>query len=57
VKVFAFIVALIIFLGSMYLFTLAFAVPGFEALLFAAAILGVSLAFAIPAHILKRIQP
>jgi len=57
VKVFAFIVALIVFLGSLYLFTLAFAVPGFEGLLFAAGIIGVSLAFAIPAHILKRTQP
>lgn len=56
-KVFAFIVALIIFLGSMYLFTLAFAVVGFEALLFTGGILGVSLAFIIPVHILKRVQP
>lgn len=56
-KVFAFLVALIIFVGSLYLFSLSFAVPGFEALLFAAAILGVSLSYAIPAHILKRIQP
>ena len=56
-KVFAFVVALIIFCGSLYLFTLAFAVPGFEMLLFVGGILGVSLSFAIPFHILKRVQP
>ncbi len=56
-KVFAFIVALVIFLGSLYLFTLAFAVPGFEILLFIGGVVGVSLAFAIPFHILKRVQP
>jgi len=57
VKVFTFIVAFIIFAGSLYLFSLAFAVPGFEALLFTAGIIGVSLSFAIPFHLLKRIQP
>jgi len=57
VKIFAFVVAFIIFVGSLYLFSLAFAVPGFEALLFSAAIIGVCIAFAIPAHLLKRIQP
>jgi len=57
VKIFAFVVAFIIFVGSLYLFSLAFAVPGFEALLFTAAIIGVCIAFAIPAHLLKRIQP
>ena len=56
-KVFAFIVALVVFLGSLYLFSLAFAVPGFEALIFAAGIIGVSISFAIPFHILKRVQP
>lgn len=57
VKVFAFIVALVIFVGSLYLFTLAFAVPGLEIVLFIAGILGVSISFAIPFHLLKRIQP
>ncbi len=56
-KVFAFIVALVMFVGSLYLFTLAFAVPGFEMLLFTAGIIGVSISFAIPFHLLKRIQP
>ena len=56
-KVFVFVVALIIFVGSLYLMSLAFAVEGYEALLFTAGILGVSLSFAIPAHILKRVQP
>jgi hypothetical protein len=57
VKVFAFVIALVIFVGSLYLFTLAFAVPGLEMVLFVGGILGVSLSFAIPFHILKRIQP
>ena len=56
-KIFAFVIALIIFVGSLYLFTLAFAVPGYEMLLFIGGILGVSLSFAIPFHILRRIQP
>ncbi len=56
-KVFSFIVSVVIFLASLYLFTLAFAVPGFEILLFIAGILGVSIAYAIPFHILKRFQP
>lgn len=56
-KIFTFVVALVIFLGSMYLFSLAFAVEGYEALLFTGGIIGVSLAFAIPVHLLKRIQP
>ncbi|HWK19590.1 MAG TPA: hypothetical protein VNR37_02320 [Microbacteriaceae bacterium] len=56
-KVFTFIVAFIIFAGSLYLFSLAFAVPGYEALLFTGGIIGVCIAFAIPVHLLKRIQP
>ena len=52
-----FIVALVIFLASLYCFTLAFAVPGWEMVLFIAGILGVSISFAIPFHLLKRVQP
>ncbi len=51
-KVFAFVIALIIFLGSLYLFSLAFQVAGWEALIFVAGIIGVSISFAIPFHIL-----
>jgi len=57
VKVFAFIVAFVIFLASLYLFTLAFQVTGWEALIFAAGIVGVAISFAIPFHLLKRAQP
>lgn len=56
-KIFAFIIGAVIFLASCYLFALAFTVTGFEALIFTAGILGVSIAFAIPLHLLKRIQP
>ncbi len=56
-KVFVFVVAFVIFLASLYLFTLAFAVPGFEALIFSGGIIGVVIAFAIPFHLLKRVQP
>jgi len=57
VKIFAFVIGFVLFLASLYLFSLAFVVTGFEALVFTAGIIGVSLAFAIPLHLLKRIQP
>ncbi len=56
-KVFWFILSLVIFLASLYCFTLAFAVVGLELPIFLAGIIGVSISFAIPFHILKRIQP
>lgn len=56
-KVFAFIVSFVIFLASLYLMALAFQVVGWELLLFTVGILGVAISFAIPFHLLKRIQP
>ncbi len=55
-KVFAFIVSLVIFLASLYCFSAAFQVQGYEALLFVAGILGVAISFAIPFHILRAID-
>jgi hypothetical protein len=56
VKIIAIIVALIFFLGGIYLFALAFQVPGLESLIFIAGVLSVSIALAIPVHVLKRID-
>ncbi len=52
-KVFAFIISLVIFLASLYAFSAAFQVQGYEALIFVAAILGVAISFAIPFHLLR----
>jgi hypothetical protein len=57
VRVFVFVISFVIFLASLYLFSLAFSVVGWEALLFVAGIIGVSISFAIPVHLLKRLQP
>jgi len=57
VKVVAFIIGFVIFLASLYCFTLAFQVPGWEIAIFLLGIIGVSIAFAIPFHILRRLQP
>lgn len=46
-----FIVALVLFLGGLALFGVAFMVPAFQALVFAAGILLVCLAMALPMHI------
>ncbi len=51
-KVFAFIVSFGIFLASLYCFSAAFQVQGYEALLFVAGILGVAILFALPFHLL-----
>lgn len=45
-----FIVALVLFLGGMYLFGLAFSLEAFQGLVFTAGILCVSLAMALPIH-------
>lgn len=55
-KIIAIIVALVFFIGGMYLFALAFQVPGLETLIFFAGIVAVSIALAIPVHVLKRVD-
>ncbi len=56
-KVVVFVVSIVIFLGSLYLFGLAFSVTGWEVPIFVAGLVGVALAYIIPFHILKRIAP
>ena len=51
-----FIVAFGLFVGGVYLMSVAFYVPGFEALVFFLGILGICAALFIPAHILLRVE-
>ena len=53
VKVFVFVICLALFLVSLWLFGLAFVVPGYELLIFLAGLLGVSLSFAIPFNLMR----
>jgi hypothetical protein len=54
-KIFAFLVALGLFVGSLVLFGYAFAVgPGWDTALFAAGLLGVAASLAIPFHLLEK---
>ena len=52
--VFAFIVSFALFLGGMFLFGFAFSLTAWQGLVFVAGILAVSLALAMPAHLLSR---
>ncbi|WP_183086142.1 hypothetical protein [Mycetocola tolaasinivorans] len=49
-----FVIALVLFLGGIYLFGLAFQVEDFHALVFFSGILAISLSIAIPFHMLRR---
>jgi hypothetical protein len=51
-NVFYFIIAFVIFLGGLALFAFAFDVPQFQALMFLGGIAAISIALAIPFHIL-----
>ena len=54
-KVFVFLVALVLFVASFGLFGYAFAVPGpWDSIMFFGGILAVCAAFAIPFHLLGR---
>ncbi len=50
----AFAISILLFLAGMYLFALAFLVPGFEIAIFIAGVLVVSLALFIPMHLLRK---
>ncbi len=52
-KVFAFIVCFLLFAFSLWLFALAFHVPGFEAIIFFSGILLTSVSFAIPFNLMR----
>lgn len=58
-KVVVFIICFLIFAAGLYLFSLAFSFGdnGLALLTFAAGLLTVCIAFAIPIHLLKRIAP
>ncbi len=56
-KYVAFVISLILFVGGLYVFSLAFSVVGWEGLVVFAGIVLVGLAYAIPVHILKRVAP
>lgn len=45
-----FVIALILFLGGMYLMGLSFSLPMLQALVFVAGLLAISLAIALPMH-------
>lgn len=53
-KVLLFAICFALFLASLWLFSLAFVVPGYEILLFIAGILGVAVSFGIPFSLGKR---
>lgn len=50
----AFAISILLFLAGMYLFALAFLVPGLESVIFIAGVLVISLAIFIPVHILRK---
>ncbi|MCS4277789.1 MULTISPECIES: hypothetical protein [Mycetocola] len=49
-----FVIALVLFLGGIYLFGLAFHLEELHAVVFFAGILAISLSLAIPFHMLRR---
>lgn len=54
-KVFAFLVALVLFVGAFLLFGYAFAVdPGWNIVLFSGGLLAVAASLAIPFHLLEK---
>lgn len=55
-KILAFVVSLVIFVGGMYVMGSAFYVPGAEGFVFFGGILLCALGIAIPVHVLKRID-
>jgi len=56
-KYVAFVIAFVLFLAGLYVFTLGFSVAGWEGLVVFSGIVLICLAYAIPVHILKRIAP
>ncbi|WP_157156516.1 MULTISPECIES: hypothetical protein [unclassified Diaminobutyricimonas] len=55
-NILAAIVSIIIFVGGLFLFGYAAEFPGYEIYVFAAGIVAVCVAVAIPIHVLKRID-
>lgn len=55
-NVFAFVIAIALFIGGLALFAFSFYAVGFEGVMFIGGILAVSAAIALPVHVLKRID-
>lgn len=55
-NVFAFVIAIALFIGGLALFAFSFYAVGFEGVVFFGGILAVSAAIALPVHVLKRID-
>ena len=55
-NIIGFLVSIIIFIGGFFIMGNAFTVPGFEALVFFLGIVTSVIGFAIPVHLLKRID-
>ena len=50
----AFVVSFALFLAGMFFFYFAFTVESFQAIIFFAGILAISMSFGIPAHVLAK---
>lgn len=55
-NVFAFVIAIALFIGGMAMFAYSFYAVGYEGVMFVGGILAVSAAIALPVHVLKRID-
>lgn len=55
-KIIGFIVSFALFVGGIYMLAAAFLVPGYETVMFIGGILVTTIGFAIPVHLLKRID-
>lgn len=55
-KIIGFVASLVFFLAGIYLFALAFQIPGYEMLVFIGGILLITVGVAIPMHLMKRID-
>jgi hypothetical protein len=54
--VLTFVIAFVLFLGGMFLFGFAFSLEAWQAPVFVSGIIAVSLALAIPAHLMGRTE-
>ena len=55
-NILAFLVALVLFVGGLFLMGYSFDATGYEAAMFLAGVLAVGAALALPVHVLKRID-
>ena len=55
-KIIGFIVSFALFVGGIYMLAVAFQVAGYESVMFIGGLLVTTIGFAIPVHLLKRID-